>query len=270
MAYKTVDFLPDQDFGIIYDFDEHPREIEFRLHNHQDVYELVLLLHGDCIFYVEGNAYLMHPQDIVITRPLEFHHIEPLSDIPYERIIIYIQREYFKRHNCEHFKTVFDDRLLGNSNLITNHNNTRRHTLISCIQNLSYFASKKEYYVADSALIEMLYWLNQKNSFSQNLPIKDSRIHNLILYINEHLTEDIELDTLAEKFFTSKYYLCRLFKANTGYTINQYINQKRIFIASDLHKNGETWLSASLNAGFRDYSHFYRMYKKQMGISPRS
>ena len=75
MAKKTVDIFPGKNFGIVYDRDEEPNTIEFALHNHDDIYEIVLLLGGDCEFCVEGNTYKVNPGDIVFTRPFELHHI---------------------------------------------------------------------------------------------------------------------------------------------------------------------------------------------------
>ena len=92
-------------FGVSYELDEHPHNIEFALHNHNDVYEIVLLLNGDCEFFVEGNIYKLHKNDIILARPFEFHRIMCLSDKAYERIILYVKTDYFK--NDEYFIQEF-------------------------------------------------------------------------------------------------------------------------------------------------------------------
>lgn len=88
------------------------------------------------------------------------------------------------------------------------------------------------------------------------------------LYINAHLSDNLSLDILAKEFFTAKNYMCRVFKNYTGYTINQYINYKRILFAQELHKNGQSLLQASMNAGFNSYANFYKAYVKQIGKCP--
>ena len=64
-------------------------------------------------------------------------------------------------------------------------------------------------------------------------------------------------------------YLCKIFKSITGYTINHYINYKRLLLVRELHSKGQTLLEASTAAGFNSYAHFYKMYKKEFGESPR-
>ena len=117
---------------------------------------------------------------------------------------------------------------------------------------------------------EFLYLLNHIQE-PLTVPIAaDERINTLLLYINDHLDEDLSLDNLAAKYFVNKYYLCRTFKKITGYTINHYINYKRLLLVRELHSKGQTLLEASTNAGFNNYAHFYRMYRKEFGTNPRA
>ena len=57
MARQTVEIFQNNSFGIVHDIDEKPNNINFQLHNHDDIYEIVLLLKGDCEFFVEGDSY---------------------------------------------------------------------------------------------------------------------------------------------------------------------------------------------------------------------
>lgn len=87
MTEKTVKIFPNMYFGLTHCYDEVPDNNDFKLHNHDDVYEIVLFLSGDSEFYAEGNVYKLKPYDMLITRPFEMHHIRCLSAKPYERII---------------------------------------------------------------------------------------------------------------------------------------------------------------------------------------
>ena len=92
---------------------------------------------------------------------------------------------------------------------------------------------------------------------------------NTVAYMNEHLTEDITVDSLAEHFFTSRYYLMHSFKEQTGYTIGNYLSTKRLLFARDLISSGTAVTDACFACGFHNYSTFLRAYKKQFGKSPR-
>ena len=66
----------------------------------------------------------------------------------------------------------------------------------------------------------------------------NAKIVDILRYINDHLTGDLGIDTLAGKFYISKYYMMRRFKQETGYTLGQYISQKRLLFAKELISSG--------------------------------
>ena len=96
----------------------------------------------------------------------------------------------------------------------------------------------------------------------------NKKIVEIIQYINNHLTEEINIDSLSEEFYVSKYHMMRQFKAETGYTIGNYINQKRLLYARELLKQGETVTKVYLDSGFKEHSTFVRAYKQMFGEVP--
>ncbi len=255
-------------FGISHSRDASPDNSEFKLHNHNDVYELVLFVNGAAEFHAEGSIYKLKPYDMLAARPQELHHIVCISKKPYERFVLYLSRDYFKTPGCEEFADVFENRALGENNLIPAE--VVRETLLEPFNRLYKYSMEKNYFVANAVLIEFLYLLNNAKKPPSRATARDKRIVDVIQYINEHLNEQLKLDDLAERFYIDKYHLCRIFKHSTGYTLNRYINYKRLLLVRELHAQGQSLLEASTNAGFNNYSHFYRMYIKQNGESPRN
>ena len=94
-------------------------------------------------------------------------------------------------------------------------------------------------------------------------------IRSVILYLNNHYADDVTLDVLQEKFYISKYYLCREFRKATGLTVHKYIRRKRLTRVHELRTQGLPIGDAALEAGFRDYSSFYRAFQKEYGVPPR-
>lgn len=81
-------------------------------------------------------------------------------------------------------------------------------------------------------------------------------------YINEHCTEDLTLDKIAEIAGFSKYHFTRLFKQFTNITFYKYLNQKRIAYAERLLADPEISITeVALQSGFSSLSAFIRMFK---------
>ena len=96
------------------------------------------------------------------------------------------------------------------------------------------------------------------------------KIVDLIQYINQHLTESLDVDFLSSRVYLSKYYMMRLFKAETGYTIGNYITYRRLLLARTLILDGMPITQACLASGFQDYSTFSRAYKTEFHEPPRT
>lgn len=96
------------------------------------------------------------------------------------------------------------------------------------------------------------------------------RINNIILFIDENLDQELNLETIANVGFYSPFHLHRIFKAITNETINEYITRKRIekTVSVLLHKREIPVAELSLQYGFNSNSSFTRTFKKFYGISP--
>lgn len=88
-------------------------------------------------------------------------------------------------------------------------------------------------------------------------------------YVSEHLSENISLLQIAEKLGKTSIYLNSVFKNETGITIHRYINSEKIrFISELMTTKGMDFKGACESAGIADVSYGYRLFKKQMGITP--
>jgi AraC-like DNA-binding protein len=96
----------------------------------------------------------------------------------------------------------------------------------------------------------------------------DTKIQQVLSYINENFREELSVDELADSVFLSKYYFMRLFKAQTGTTVYAYVRQKRLMNASRLIREGVPAAKAASDSGFGDYSAFHRAFKASFGSSP--
>lgn len=261
--YVTKDFSLFRIESDITNFDQ------FCLHNHSNQMEILLMYEGDAEFHIEGNVYPLEANDIIIVQHNELHRVVMKSKCHYDRLVINIDTNFFTNQNCEAFKSVFVNRTLGEQNLIK-HNSSESRKLLEIIERLQKYAFVDEpmNIIVQNTIIELLYVLNQNEIESAESTTKNN-IRNIILYINEHMTEQINLEQIATKFFMSKYHLCHIFKKHTGFTVNHYITRKRLSIVYDLCESGKSLTYAASEAGFKNYSSFYRAYLKETGHMPR-
>ena len=94
------------------------------------------------------------------------------------------------------------------------------------------------------------------------------RVSPILDYIRDHLSEPLTLDRIAGEFFLSKHYLCRIFKAATGFSVMEYIIYSRVLRARQLLKEGASVQQAGELSGFSDNSHFIRTFGHLTGTSP--
>ncbi|MCI8725232.1 MAG: helix-turn-helix transcriptional regulator [Hungatella sp.] len=96
-----------------------------------------------------------------------------------------------------------------------------------------------------------------------------SYIRETLEYLDIHFSEKISIDDLSEKLYVSKYHLMREFRQQTGKTIHGYLTERRIEAASEMISRGIPAQTAAEEAGYQDYSIFYKNFCKYMGISPK-
>lgn len=96
------------------------------------------------------------------------------------------------------------------------------------------------------------------------------RLKKAISYINGHMAERISADDVARAASLSKYYFLREFKALTGQTLVDFVNNLRCEKARAMLAQGELSVSeiASL-CGFNGASYFSRVFYESAGLTPK-
>ena len=90
-------------------------------------------------------------------------------------------------------------------------------------------------------------------------------------YVRKHYREKIYLEDAASAFGISPTYLSRLFKKETGKCFQDYINEERIFRASNLLLYSDLSLTEIAHyVGFPNQSYMGKMFKRYRNITPRA
>ncbi len=250
-----------------------PSLSHFQWHCHA-FYELLYVAQGEGKFIVEGAEYPLRSGSVFLMPPHEFHHAIPNTDTTYERYVInfessavkesllrlsilkgggkYKNGVYFPVGSVtEEMKRTFEE---------------MDRACVSMFASVKHRESKEETYLMAllTKVILLLSLQEAETATSQD----ENLIARVIEYLGEHLSEDLSLDEIANRFFVSKYYLCRAFRKHTGASVFGYLNAKRIALAQTLLSNGEPATAVAYQVGFRNYSSFYRTYCKITGNAP--
>lgn len=94
-------------------------------------------------------------------------------------------------------------------------------------------------------------------------------IQNAINYIEDHLTEDIDYDRVAQESFSSGYHFQRVFSILSGYTLGEYIRSRRLSLAAmELATGKEKVIDIAAKYGYESPDSFAKAFQKFHGITP--
>ena len=241
--------------------------------------KLILLLGGRVTYVVEGVTYFLRPWDVLLVQHNMIHRptIDPTE--PYERVVVWLGREWLADRSdpnealdaCFHTVRERGFHLLRTSP-------ERRLEYMKDIQRLEEALRSREFAagrLADTLCQQLLIGVNRDILRSRTAQEErdsyrvDPKIEEILKYISAHLEEDLSVESLAKRFYLSRYYLMHRFKAVSGYTLHQYISQKRLLRAGELIRSGVPVMKAAEQAGFSEYSTFLRAFQNTFHMSPR-
>ena len=121
-------------------------------------------------------------------------------------------------------------------------------------------------------------WLNNFRVFattqsrlSSYSPEVVSAIQNLMLWIDQHFTEEITLTDASKQVSVSPNYLSRCFKDITGKRFNQYVRDQRIACSKKMLLQSRLPIRKIAElCGFQDQFYFNKVFKKAVGETPTS
>lgn len=237
------------------------------LHTH-NYYEVYCFLHGDAIYHIEGSSYQLKPYDILLINSNESHYVEFLSDAVYDRMCFHFRKEFVEHIDKSGFLLApFEKRDLGISNLFRT-TNMKESNCKFFIDLMAADVSNREAHLS----VTLFSLLNELARYFTFLPDTDKSVETqtgeIIRYINDHIGEELLLDSIAEHFYISKIQLLRIFKKELGTTVHNYITLKRLVAAQQMLSLGNRPSKIFQDCGFTNYSVFYRAYKKHFGCAP--
>lgn len=99
----------------------------------------------------------------------------------------------------------------------------------------------------------------------------EQRFDGIDRYIEEHLCEEITVETLCSAFRIGRTALYALMRQYTDSGVAAYVKRKRMETARRLIRTTQlSIVQVSTAVGFADYNYFLRVFKREFGVSPKA
>lgn len=242
--------------------------------HHHDFYEMYFYLSGNIQFMVEDRTYALEPGDILLVSPDRLHRAIAAPSVSDERIVLWIDRNFLAGlhepgedlSRC--FKTGLDH--LRPMPVESADIQAMAMELVNEYYGKKYCASL----AALGLFIRLMVEINRV-AVSGAEEIDDelsaqTLVSKVLSYIGAHYAENITLDSLASRFYVSKYHLSHEFSDAVGTSVYKYIILKRLVAARQLIAGGMSPGDACHECGYRDYANFYRAFVSLYGEKPGS
>ncbi|KKI88472.1 AraC family transcriptional regulator [Bacillus sp. SA1-12] len=244
--------------------------------NHfHSTFEIFYLISGKREFFIKDRALVINEGDIVIISPNILHRTTNTEMPEHERLIVNMHETCMTAGN-QSYREVLQS-LFEQDYIIVRCPLHERLFIETLSQSIIHEIHDKkpgfEMYV-QTLVLQLLIICCRHIKQNSIEPLESpspmhERISEVIRYINSHYMHDLSLQSLAEEFYVSPYYLSRFFKEVTGFTFVEYLNNVRIKEAKKLLESSSIKVNLIYKkVGFGSVTHFGRVFKSVTGYAP--
>ncbi|MCI9161824.1 MAG: AraC family transcriptional regulator [Lachnospiraceae bacterium] len=254
-------------------------KFDMRVKHFHTQYEIFYIVEGERVFFFNNREYIARAGDLILVNSNLIHMTRSVSgsNDGHNRIILYITREKMKSYDMLH-PSLQLVRFLDDYYGVYHLDREQQASILNLFRSLRHSLTNREHNYKTGMDLEIMAWLFKLMSFvrrqRQEIPSdsdnpKYKAAYGIADYLSENCERPISLDELADRFYLSKSYICRIFKEVTGYTISEYTNIHRIRKAKRYLEETDMSISQIANAlGYDSLTYFERTFKTYMTLSP--
>lgn len=253
-------------------------EDETNYHSH-DFIELVTILKGERIFYIDGKEYETKEGDLLILNPGTLHKSllgHTTSPASLECYISFTDV-------CFHHVPRNHMPLFPTGNLLLSMPAKMKQEIFKICQSISmeYGSCRTgRYFMVKAYLIQMICLILREQASPEQPAAgegcvfksinKKYVVDRIMSYLDSHYTEKVSLDKIAQNMYLSTFYISKIFKTETGDTPINYLISLRMEKAKELLESAEvsSVQDAAARVGYEDVSYFSKLFKKYHGFPP--
>ncbi|MBR6665584.1 MAG: helix-turn-helix domain-containing protein [Lachnospiraceae bacterium] len=252
------------------------QQSEERYHSH-DYLEMAFVMSGSGKYHIDDVIYDVKEGDFLIFNPGVKHQalMDEASDVP--------TTEFFV--GCTDFQLKgFEKNVmpLEDGGHILHTTGDLRQKLFKICSSMD---AEKElggyarYFVMKAYLMQLLVYIIRSQrpkpvmvsgGYSFDPVNKKYVVEQIVNYFEEHYSEKISLDSIAENMYLSTFYISKIFKSETGDAPIRHLINIRLEKAKEIIEQipGLSIKEVAAKVGYEDVYHFSKQFKKHYGVSP--
>ena len=224
------------------------------------MFEIEIPIEDGGISYINDSSHPISKNTVICAKPGELRHTKLPFKCYYVHMIVNEGQLFHLLSSLPDYIEIEDEHEM--------------RELFAALCECHHSGSATDEVLAQSLLLRLIYTLDKtasslKRPYKQK-PSNQRVIEESIAYIKANLSGELNLDALSERFNFSKIYFHKLFKASTGKTLHEYVEDQRIKKSINLMISTDMTLTRiAYECGFSSQSYFSYAFKKKTGATPR-
>ena len=216
-----------------------------------DFWDLTFVMNGSMTYIVNGKRYAMRKNDAIFLPPgCERARLEGEEPVRYAS---------FNFSLAEGVELPFPEFMKG---CITNDIKSLVNVFPQSHLYPNYHSKEKLASLLNYILFELL---DVTAEYSAN-----EHVAKIIRLVDLNLTKKLSLSHISREVGLAKEYVASIFKRETGKTLTEYINERKLLYAKELIVTSQMSISdTALHLGYDNYTYFSRLFKRYFGFSPK-
>lgn len=224
------------------------------------MFEIEIPIEEGGVSYINSEEMPIRPNMIICAKPGQIRHTKLPFKCYYIHAIVKDGRLY--------------DNLIDIPNFVKTNKYEQYHKIFKNLCKYCDTAVENDEIILHSLILELIYTLtNDSRKLLLRDRVKNSNyevIEKVIKFIKENLPSDLSLETIANYAGFSPIHFHNCFKASTGRTLHEYVEEQRIKKAVDLLLTTDyTLTKIAYECGFSSQSYFSYAFKRKMNLTPR-
>lgn len=244
-------------------------------HSH-DFPEMAFVLSGSGRYRIEDCLYEVTEGDLIVINPGMRHQAIMLegSDTPTTEFFVGFSDIFLKGQPKNYLPLPGDSPILHTTGELRQ----KLFKICSSMEAENAVCREGRYFMLKAYLMQMLLLvvreqcepMENNSGYAFESVNKKYVVEQIVNYFEDHYSEKISLDQIAENMYLSPFYISKIFKSETGDTPIRHLINIRLEKAKELLESG--WggsiQEAAARVGYDDAYHFSKLFKKRYGVSP--